>query len=142
MMISSLPISSWAADDMLCPGMVAVQQTTSMAYEGFTVSFRSSKYRLKAINFYEGHPSRLFVLKFDEQTERRKHGNSPKENWSALWRFQSIGPDGIWFVCEYEDTTMILTRQVPSASSQCEISYETTSAARTAYPVIKSSRCK
>jgi hypothetical protein len=104
-----------------CPENIGVQQNMSSHPEGWKVSafdVGERTYTLKGIYFSpDEYPSDSCC---DIPSERKTlpHGET-------IFYFDDIEPKKLnyWYVCGYENTTVVLARKVPDEVSRCEVKY-------------------
>lgn len=74
-------------------------------------------HRLRGISFSDGHPSDLVTLVPDNPNEYGR-GRKFAQRWTL------IDSKGLYATCSYDQTTVELTRPIPSGYKVCEVRYE------------------
>ena len=68
---------------------------------------------LRRVTFSDGHPREKAFLR---PSSSRSEANGDRTD---VYRFSPVSKDGIWIVCQYEDTHQTLSR--PLIASTCEV---------------------
>jgi hypothetical protein len=104
-----------------CPASVDVQQDIKLPVEGWKTAIAKTNgdaHPLKGIYFSpEEYPSDSCC---DIPTEKK---TLPRGE--TVFYFDHVTPKkfDFWFVCGYEDTTVVLARKVPENVARCEVRY-------------------
>jgi hypothetical protein len=78
----------------------------------------NSEHNLATAMFYEGAPEELGALIPDNEEK----ANS--KVWDAEWSFSSS--ESIWLVCQYRQTTVRLSKQLPPGINRCFVRFDRT----------------
>lgn len=76
----------------------------------------NNTHRLREIGFSDGHPSKLAILVPDNTND---YGRGRK----FVQRWTRAGTTDLYAYCEYNQTTVQLTQQIPSIYKVCEVRY-------------------
>lgn len=121
-----------------CPAQIAVKQTVASDYPGYQVSNRPSLHRLWIVEFYDGLPERLQLLRFTQEMHGKTSRNSP---WTQRWEFAPGNASAIWVLCRYEETTITLSQRLNPETTQCSVSYKADTVRLYGSPAISSIHC-
>jgi hypothetical protein len=80
-----------------------------------------SQHYLEGVQFSNGPPGERVFLAPDNE-----HESSDAKRWTARWPMQA--GDKLWLTCRYRQTTVTVTRQLPSGFRRCLVKYDTTKA--------------
>ncbi|VVC76978.1 hypothetical protein AQUSIP_23050 [Aquicella siphonis] len=105
-------LPSFAANNFTvdCPGQIQVQQAAAAAYAGWRSLQAPAQYYLSGVTFYSGKPEEMASLKPEEF-----------KKFQSTWRFSP--DDQIYLVCEYNQTSIQLTRALPVHTKACTVQY-------------------
>lgn len=122
--VASCVIASAAESVHVCPAHVSVASQITPLPEGWEVigTGTTTIHQLLGATFADGHPKGQAFLK-PYKTDRNTAGK--KSIRTQVYRFPAKYPDGIWLVCTYRNTPMILSRQLLETPRQCSLSQET-----------------
>ena len=129
-----LPAIASAADEVICPDSVKVQQSAAAPASGWIVSHRDTASRLEMITFFNGAPAERASLVYDTWLEA-------KDTVTATWSFPKDAR-GYWVSCSYEATTVELSRPLPATLATCQVIYERQAAGARGLPAIRSVACR
>ena len=85
---------------------------------------------LVSIGVYDGHPGGKVHLAPD---------NADSKDAFLIWNFASFGKDRktpIWISCQYEDTAMLIARNLPTRISKCRMEFVTNTISKKLGPVV------
>ena len=117
LMAEPLPLS--------CPDQIKTEQKAKTPPAGWETSntwnnlLPDNGHALNGIAFYSGPPKEGALLAPDQTKTRGK-------KFTSIWQFQP-GKEKYWFACTYDQTTVVLTKQLPDRPLRCEVSYSGTS---------------
>jgi len=103
-----------AAEEIQCPGTVAVRQITTEIPAGWGAALSAAPVRLAGVTFFDGKPEEEASLVYDRITPGRT-------GTRATWTFQPNSH--IWLSCSYSGTTVVLSRALPSIT-RCVVTYK------------------
>jgi hypothetical protein len=112
LLAASIPL---AAETSSCPDSVTVKQSLDKPPDGWSPSQDNSPNTLAAITFFNGPPDQQSSLVYDKWT--RRNGLA-----YADWNFPKS--TAIWLTCRYSATTVALSKQLPSDTTQCTVTYD------------------
>ena len=104
-----------------CPQEIKTEQHPKTIPPGWSTSNDAGNLTLEkshlltGTGFYDGPPEERALL---APTQTRKHG----KNFSNLWKLDS-GAGKYWFACNYNQTTVLLTKQLPEKPLHCTAEY-------------------
>ncbi|HZM48185.1 MAG TPA: STY0301 family protein [Burkholderiales bacterium] len=119
----------------LCPETVNVEQRVTDPPQGWEPGLSGMKSQLAMVTFFDGPPGERASLKYDSELKQR--GGT----WVATWTLAPNGR-GYWVQCAYDNTTAVLSRKLPETVKTCAVTYERTTKAANALPVVKHVVCK
>jgi hypothetical protein len=123
------------AEDISCPAKITVSQKIAKHAPPWAVSYSTLPSELEEITFYDGPPSEMASLVYDD--EKVAGGNTV-----AIWHFSERKTDSdFWFSCGYAHTTAILSRKIPKSLTECSVTYSKDETIAGHY-LIKSFSCK
>ncbi len=106
------------AIDYKCPEFIETTQSLKGSiqadFETITGAFQE-KQRLERISVYSGHPKDGGTLVPD---------NDEYSSKDPYWTFQVNDNRGVWMGCTYNNTTIILVRKFPTATTKCVLKYK------------------
>lgn len=104
------------ADTLACPQPIRTEETLAGAPpQDWQVSVDAAPRYLAGVTFYAGQPSEQASLAPDRDVRAGKLRK-------ASWRFEG-STEPIWFACRYLDSGVTLSKPLPAAYKQCEVSY-------------------
>jgi hypothetical protein len=127
------PLTALSAEEE-CPASITVEQKVVESPALWTVSYDKVDYRLASITFYDAPPQDMASLVYDKQIQK-------KGEWTAIWNFQPHSERGYWLSCGYHHTNAVLSKQLSSQLTRCEITY-LKGRSLSGLPVIKGIKCK
>ncbi|KTC86606.1 STY0301 family protein [Legionella brunensis] len=95
----------------ICPEKIQVSERVILPPSGWELLAKEPNYFLEGISIYAGHPKELASLKPDFASKGK-----------AKWSFAAN--DTIYVVCEYNETSIRLTKQLPEKIISCEVIYD------------------
>lgn len=95
------------------PGWI---QVADVADHGSSKQWKNT-HRLRGVGFSDGHPSNLVTL-VPENSNEYGRGSKFVQRWTL------IDSKGLYATCEYDQTTVELTRPIPAGYKVCEVRYE------------------
>jgi hypothetical protein len=110
-------IGSASAQETYCPASISVDQTVAKVPQGWTVGLDEATSTLAGVTFYSGPPEEKASLVYDQWTKRDGLAY-------GIWRFQPKSSHAIWLSCRYSSTRVILTKQLPTETSECTVTYD------------------
>jgi hypothetical protein len=122
-----------AADPLLCPPVIPVNQRLAAPVPGWTVSSDRMPHQLAGLTFFDGKPEDKASLVPDKQT--KINGKTV-----ASWTF-GVNREPIWVACGYAGTDVVLTRELPKGTRACLVTYAT-GVTIAGLPVIEKVDCK
>ena len=100
-----------------CPGSLVVgdlRQAPASGWERLGAQEeRGAPRNLRRVTFSDGHPREKAFLR---PSSSRSGANGDRTD---VYKFSPLSKDGIWIVCQYEDTYQTLSR--PLTASTCEV---------------------
>ncbi len=102
------------AQDRLCPSQIATKQTIEKVPQGWTAKQSTTSHSLAGLTFFDGPPEQEASLVYDE------YRNLAKED-HAVWSFDPSLH--IWLSCIYSGTTVVLSKPLPSKTTECRVTY-------------------
>jgi len=104
--------------EIVCPETVDVDQKLKSPLDGWTGIVGSLPNRLANVAFYDGPPEQMASLVSTK--EGKRNGRQ-----YATWHLESIDETSqpSWLVCEYSDTQVALSRQLPGGVIECTVTY-------------------
>ena len=118
----------------LCPAEINVEQRVADLPQGWEAGLSGLKPQLAMVTFFDGPPAERASLKYDSELKQ-------KGNWVATWTLAPTGR-GHWIQCAYDNTTAVLSRRLPETVNTCAVTYERSTKAVNALPVVKHVTCK
>jgi len=118
-----------------CPASIAVEQRLSGRVDPWTVGIDSATPRLAGVTFYDGPPRELASPVNDEAAET-------KDTWTGIWRFAQSAGREYWVACSYSHTNVVLSRRLPTGTSECRVVFEKTTSWPGGLRVVKETRCQ
>ena len=118
----------------LCPAEVNVEQRVTNPPQGWEPSLSDLKSQLAMVTFFDGPPVERASLKYDSELKQ-------KGNWVGTW---TLAPNsrGYWIQCAYDNTTAVLSKRLPDTVKTCAVTYERSTKAANALPLVKHVACK
>lgn len=117
----------------LCPDTINVEQRVTDLPQGWEAGLSDAKPQIEMVTFFDGPPAERASLKYDSELKQ-------KGNWVATWTLAS-NARGYWIQCAYENTTAVLSRRLPDTAKTCTVTYERSTKAANALPVVKHVGC-
>jgi len=105
-----------AADSVTCPETINTRQELKTAIAGWTPRVDDAPHSLAGITFYDGPPAEKASLVYDRMTRG-------KAEQTATWLFTSAKDRPIWVACSYAGTAIELSKNLPSATTTCSVTY-------------------
>jgi hypothetical protein len=99
-----------------CPRTLAVEQKVVSLPSGWGATADGSPHRLAGVTFFDGPPSDLASLKYDETAFADKE-------WTGIWHF-GPNPRGFWIACSFSGTSVVLSRRLPAEVKVCRVIYD------------------
>lgn len=117
----------------LCPEAINVEQRIAETPQGWEAGSSGLKPQIAMVTFFDGPPAERASLKYDSELKL-------KGNWVATW---TLAPNarGYWIQCAYENTTAVLSKRLPETVKTCSVTYERTTKAANALPLVKHVSC-
>ena len=102
--------------------------------QGWEPGLSDLKSQLAMVTFFDGPPAERASLKYDSELKQ-------KGNWVATW---TLAPNsrGYWIQCAYDNTTAVLSKRLPDTVKTCAVTYERSTKAANALPLVKHVGCK
>src|SRR5215471_2213999 len=104
------------AQEGYCPASITVKQTIEKVPEGWTAGEDKTPHILAGITFYDGPPEQEASLVYDSWSKRNGLAY-------GVWHFTPNSPTGTWLSCRYSSTSVILSKRLPAATSECTVTY-------------------
>jgi len=123
-----------AADLVTCPASITTRQDLASTISGWTTLKDDTPHNLAGITFYDGPPAEKASLVYDNIKK-------VKGEQIARWSFAPHNGRQTWLACSYAGTIIELTRTLPSQTTACSVTYDTTETIA-GLPVIKKIACK
>lgn len=100
-----------------CPESIAAVESLDGAGEAWRVETDLGKRGkfLDSISVFSGPPAEMASLVPDRSSER-------KQRRISAWEFSAQSSEAYWVACTYTNSTLQLTRQLPSGVRRCELS--------------------
>lgn len=122
------------AGPSLCPETINVEQRVTDAPQGWEAGLSGLKTQLAMVTFFDGPPAERASLKHDSELKLRG-------NWVATWTL-AANTRGYWVQCAYDNTTAVLSKRLPETARTCSVTYERSTKAANALPLVKHVECK
>lgn len=122
------------AGPSLCPETIDVEQRVTDAAQGWEAGLSGRKTQLAMVTFFDGPPAERASLKYDSELKLRG-------NWVATWTL-AANTRGYWIQCAYDNTTAVLSKRLPETARTCSVTYERSTKAANALPLVKHVGCK
>ena len=90
--------------------------------------------QLEMVTFFSGPPKDEASLVYDELAHA-------KDVTIATWKFAK-DPRGYWIKCSYRNTTLELSKALPSTVKSCHVTYSRDAHTPAGLPVIERNFCK
>lgn len=113
LMAETLPLS--------CPDQIKTEQKAKTPPAGWETSntwsdlLPDNGHALNGVGFYSGPPNEGALLAPDQTKTRGK-------KFTSTWYLPPV-KEKYWFACTYDQTTVVLTKQLPDRPLRCEFSY-------------------
>ncbi len=124
----------FAADDVLCPDTIKVEQKAVSPSPEWEVSYSSLPAQLDMITFFNGPPEENASLLYDGQLKI-------KGGWIGIWHFPK-DDRGYWIRCSYEGTRAELSRRLPVSVNVCRVTYDEGVHFASGLPAIRKVECR
>lgn len=98
------------SNNVLCPEKITTTQQLTGDYADWKPFSADAAHFVDGVSFYSGDPHEQAVLKPDSFVKGK-----------ATWRF--VSGDTIYMVCQYNQTTIRLSKVLPAYTTQCQVSY-------------------
>lgn len=135
LIVTLLTGATVGADELGCPARVSVSQQIGKVPSPWVASYAKAPLTLGGVTFYDGHPSEMASLVYDDE---KTSGNTIV----ATWFFRAdTSARGFWLSCRYNQTTAVLSRQIPRNITECSVTYNSKETVSGHY-VIKAIKCK
>jgi hypothetical protein len=117
----------------LCPETISVEQRVIEPPQGWEPGLSGAKPQLAMVTVFDGPPAERASLKYDSELKQRP-------GWVATWL---LAPNarGHWIQCAYENTTAVLSKRLPETVRTCNVTYERSTKAANALPIVKHVAC-
>ena len=120
--------------EILCPPTINVEQRATTVPEGWEAGRSAAATRLATVTFFDGPPDERVSLKHDREEKQ-------KREWVGIWTLPPSAR-GYWIACGYDNTTAVLSRQLPAGVATCTVTYERKGQVTAGLPAIKRIECK
>ena len=119
LLLAILPFSpaAVAADSLTCPANINTHQQLAASLPGWSTFLDDTPHLLAGITFYDGPPQEKASLAYDSIS--KSAGMQ-----SAKWTFAPAAGRATWIACSYADTSVRLTRPLPTNTATCEVTYD------------------
>lgn len=122
--------------EIACPETVDVDQKLKSPVDGWTAIVGSLPNRLANVAFYDGPPEQMASL---VPTKEGKRNGREYATWDLESTNETSRP--AWIVCEYSDTQVALSRQLPGSVTECNVTYNPQRGPR-GYPGVEGVVCQ
>ncbi len=101
---------------VVCPANIAIEETAAPA-PGWSVSTAKSQHSFERISVYNvGADGQEFDLAPDDQKEKGKR-------ITQTWNVKDYRSLKVFMRCRYQDTSVVLLRELPSAVTTCTLRF-------------------
>ena len=104
------------AKEYQCPAKIDTAQSLTQSFDGWS-SYQDTVngvQNLKGIQVYDGPPEELASLIPDNE-------EAGKQEEKSFWTFNVQNGRAIWIACEYYQSTVALTRELPLGVEKCTL---------------------
>lgn len=113
LMTPAIPAVVLATETVQCPDSIDMRQEARHVPKGWVAYEPDAKHLLSSIEFSEGKPAnRVSLLPTGEE------GSSV-----STWTF-TPSAEGYWVSCGYNDTSVVLSRELPPETTDCQVEYD------------------
>ncbi len=102
----------YGAESFSCPESIKVNEKISEGPASWEAVANPQGHYFKGVAFYIGHPKEMSSLVPDRESKEK-----------AAWQFSKKESQKFWLACEYQNTEMMLVKELPRSLSQCEVTY-------------------
>lgn len=107
---------AYASDSLHCPEQLLVRQKVEKTPSDWQIFNSDEMHPYVGVSFSEGPPDQKVIL---APAQEKK----VKSRIFSLWKFLP-STQGYWVSCLYADTSVIVSKKLPSEVQSCEVEYD------------------